>query len=185
MPAVRKEPRPSNRRRMYETEDRPAPAPTPNRRKRTAPPPPPVTRAKAAKKAPTKATTPRQRSRAPRERDSLPSWTDLGFSNVKAATRTFKHRGPFDSLPTLRFALVVVLVCVAVTVYVGHGFATQQTAAELETLRRDNHRLHLQLNRMNGAFDQATGPQVVLQRAGAIGLREGFAYGPAIILSER
>lgn len=85
-----------------------------------------------------------------------------------------------DVAPSLRFAVWTLIACIAVTLYVGHVYATQSTLAELQRERRENLRLRLTQDRLRGAFDRMTGPRQVMDRAAALGLEEGAAYGPVI-----
>lgn len=39
----------------------------------------------------------------------------------------------------------------------------------------------LEYNRLKGEFDRATSPAVIYERARALGLVEGFTYGPVVI----
>ena len=80
----------------------------------------------------------------------------------------------------MRFGLVLLALATVFTLYIGHVHATQDLLDELQQARRENLQLHLQHNRLKGAFDQATGPSVIYQRAGAMGLEEGIEYGPTI-----
>lgn len=72
------------------------------------------------------------------------------------------------------------LLCIGVTLYVGHVFATRATLAELQNARRNNLRLHLTEDRLRGEFDRMTGPHQVMERAVVLGLEEGISYGPTI-----
>jgi len=76
--------------------------------------------------------------------------------------------------------LVLLALATVFTLFIGHVHATQDLLDELQQARRENLRLHLQHNRLKGEFDQATGPSVIYERAGAMGLEEGIAYGPTI-----
>ena len=119
----------------------------------------------------------------------LPGWNDLGSkSRKKSATRKIKaaktlRRARFlDAAPSLRFGVWTLIACIAVTLYVGHVYATQATLAALQQAVRENLRLHLTHERLQGAYDRMTGPQAVMERARALGLDEGIAYGPVIHL---
>lgn len=91
-----------------------------------------------------------------------------------------KKTSTLDGVPTRRVALLILAAAAACTLYVGHVHATQDLAAELQVERRENLRLHLKENRLRGAFDAVTGPAAVVERAQALGLEEGVAYGPTI-----
>ncbi len=85
-----------------------------------------------------------------------------------------------DVAPSLRFGVWVLVGCIAATLYVGHVFATQETAAALQRAERENLQLHLTHERLQGAYDRMTGPDQILGRAAALGLEEGVAYGPTL-----
>jgi hypothetical protein len=89
-----------------------------------------------------------------------------------------------DAVPTLRFALLLALACAALTLYVGHLYASQSLVDEVQELRRENLRLVMQQNRLRGEFDRMTAPAVILQRADAIGLRASGEYAPVIIVAD-
>jgi len=76
--------------------------------------------------------------------------------------------------------MVLLALATVFTLYIGHVHATQDVLAEVQHARRANLQLHLELNRLKGDFDRATGPSVVYQRARTMGLEEGIAYGPTI-----
>ncbi len=140
-------------------------------------------------KAPAKASRARSAKRGGRKTtasaNGLPSWSDLASKKGAAARRAkAPKRGLVEGVPTLRFALYVVLACALLTLYVGHVYATQALAAEVQQLERENHRLVLKHNRLRGEFDRMTSPSVILNRAEALGLDTGSAYGPTISLTE-
>ncbi len=110
----------------------------------------------------------------------LPGWDALAAGAVEPEAGAARTAGLFDRVSTGRFALLVLAFAAAVLLYVGHVQATQATLGELQSLRRDNLRLHLKYNRLKGEFDHATGPTVIYERARALGLEEGIVYGPAI-----
>jgi hypothetical protein len=119
----------------------------------------------------------------------LPGWSDLGSTTRKKsatrktkATKSLRRARFLDAAPSLRFGVWTLMACIAVTLYVGHVYATQATLAALQQAERDNLRLHLTHERLQGAYDRMTGPQVVMERARALGLDEGIAYGPVIHL---
>ncbi len=109
----------------------------------------------------------------------MPGWSDLATRNERVQRRP-RTDALIDKVPTVRFALLLLFVAAAATLYVGHVQATQDVLAEVQRARRDNLRLHLKLDRLKGDFDRATGPAVIYQRARALGLEEGIAYGPTI-----
>jgi len=126
----------------------------------------------------------------------LPGWNDLGISDNGTARKTNRRKrsGPstrrksrlrvLDVAPSLRFAVWTLIACIAVTLYVGHVYATQSTLANLQSERRENLRLRLTRDLLRGAFNRMTGPQQVMDRAAALGLEEGAAYGPVINVND-
>ena len=145
---------------------KPKPAPNAVRRKKHT----------AARK---KQATPAKKAVRRSSSGTLPSWRDLATSNAREAQRP-RLPAQIDKVSTVRFALVLLAVATVFTLYIGHVHATQDLLDELQQARRENLRLHLQHNRLKGAFDRATGPSVIYQRAGAMGLEEGIEYGPTI-----
>ncbi len=110
---------------------------------------------------------------------AMPGWRDLATSNERVQPRP-RPAALIDKVPTVRFALLLLLLAAGITLYVGHVQATQDALAQVQQARRENLRLHLKLNRLKGDFDRATGPAVIYERARALGLEEGIAYGPTI-----
>lgn len=84
----------------------------------------------------------------------------------------------------MRFAVVVLLLAGAFTLYVGHVHATKDLLEEVQTARSENQRLHLKRNRLQGEFARKTSPSVIYERARALGLEESVTYGTPISMSE-
>ena len=149
---------------------------------------------KAASAKPTQNATRRKKRTAQRQQRSaslskalqrnsaatkLPGWKELASNKGRAKGRP--AAGAFmEKVSTGQFALLLLLVAISITLYVGHVQATQEVLSEMQQARKENLRLHLKLNRLKGDFDRTTGPAVVYQRAKGIGLEEGIAYGPTI-----
>lgn len=113
----------------------------------------------------------------------LPNWQDLGAKkgNTKLATRVRKNGGAlFDQVSTVQFALFVLAAAFVLGLYVSNVFATQETLAGLERLKRDNIQLQLRYNKMKGELGREISPSVIYRRAKELGLEEGADYGPAI-----
>jgi len=114
---------------------------------------------------------------------ALPGWTDLeGPKNRhrrEQADDSFLQR-----MSTGRFALLVLLVAGAFTLYVGHVHATKDLLDEVQEARTANQRLHLKHNRLQGIYDRKTSPHVIYERARALGLEASVRYGPPITLDE-
>ena len=115
----------------------------------------------------------------------LPGWKDLAKQNERNPGR--RQSGPafIEKLSTGRFVLLLLAAVMVLALYVGHVHATQDLAAELQQVRKENLKLHLKLNRLKGDFDRATGPSVIYRRARALGLEESIDYGPMIYESKR
>lgn len=126
----------------------------------------------AAKPAPV-----RQRTRA----SKLPGWGELAAKGEQTQT-TGQARGQsyLERVSTVKFALLILAVAAAFTLYVGHVYATQDLLSEVQRLRKDNERLHMKYNRLKGEFDHRIGPAVIYERARALGLEEDIQYGPTI-----
>lgn len=113
---------------------------------------------------------------------ALPGWGDLSTPNGRRKSRG--DDGFLERVSTVRAALLILVLTGAFTLYVGHVHATQDLLARLQEARSENQTLHLKHNRLKGAYDRATGPTVIHQRARALGLRESLTYGPTIQVDE-
>ena len=161
----------------------------------------PTTATKPRKSAATKKSTSSSRARpssrlAARKASTLPGWKDLDTggrtktstssrkkaSNKKAPAR--KSLRPLDTVPSLKTGLLVLFAFVAVVAFVNHVYGTRATLDELQEARRDNERLRLTNQRLQGDVDRMTGPEAVMPRAAALGLEESVAYGPTIVLED-
>lgn len=125
----------------------------------------------------------RQGSNWSRHGTALPGWTDL-------ETPTNRRRSDpsadtfLEGISTVRFAVVVLLLAGAFTLYVGHVHATKNLLGEVQTLRSENQRLHLKRNRLQGEFARKTSPSVIYERARGLGLQESVTYGPPITIED-
>lgn len=113
-------------------------------------------------------------------RNALPSWHDLATGEKERHRLRARHVTFLETISTARFGMLILAVAAAFTVYVGHVHATQDLLADVQVVRKENLRLHLQYNRLKGDFDRATGPALIYRQASALGLQEGIAYGPTI-----
>ncbi len=113
-------------------------------------------------------------------RNALPGWHDLATGENERHRLRSRHSAFLETISTTRFGVLILAIAAAFTVYVGHVHATRDLVVHVESLRQENLRLHLQFNRLKGDFDRGTGPSLIYQRAGALGLEEGIAYGPTI-----
>lgn len=85
-----------------------------------------------------------------------------------------------QQVSTVRFALVVLVLAGAFTLYVGHVHATKDLLNQVQEARAENQRLHLKRNRLEGEFARKISPSVIYERARELGLRESVTYGPPI-----
>ncbi len=154
-----------------------------------------------ARRAPSKAASAKRARRGTGE--SLPAWGDLPETkkrstltakatraragakkaSQKAAAKVRTRGRALDAVPSLRFGVVTLVVCLVLTLFLGHAYATRATLDSLQDARRENERLRLTHQRLQGDVDRMTGPSAVMGRAGSLGLEEGVAYGPTIRLS--
>lgn len=123
--------------------------------------------------------TPAISNRHPGRPETLPGWSDLAKSNRRAPS-TGRGATFLERISTTRFAVLIVLLAILFTTYVGHVHATQNLLADVQQLRRENLELHLKYNRLKGDFDGMVGPGVIYERAGRLGLVEDATYGPTI-----
>lgn len=107
-----------------------------------------------------------------------PTWRELARTNQPA-----ERWAPEGSmrLPVRRLLAYVLLAALAFTLYVGHVYATRAALEEVQRLRSEQLQLVLRYNRLRGELDRATSPAVIYERARALGLTEGFTYGPVVI----
>jgi cell division protein FtsL len=115
---------------------------------------------------------------------ALPEWTDL----EPPTNRRRRERSPDESflerVSTVRFALVVLVLAGAFTLYVGHVHATRNLLNEVQDLRAENKRLHLKRNRLQGAYARKISPSVIHERARELGLRASVTYGPPVSIED-
>ena len=105
-----------------------------------------------------------------------PSWRELAR---RESTRADQPRGVRFS--ARRLTLYVVVAAALFVAYVWHVYATREALQEVQRLRREHLQLVLTYNRLKGEFDRATSPAVIYERARALGLEEGFTYGPVVV----
>jgi hypothetical protein len=127
---------------------------------------------------------PPQAAPTPRVAEVPATWDGLAG---KPATSRKRERQPglVDTVPTLRFALMLAVACTALTLYVGHLYSTQNLVNEVQELRREKLRLVMQQNRLRGEFDRMTAPAVILARAEALGLRASADYAHPIVVGAK
>ena len=156
-----------------------------------------------ARRAPSKSASAKKARRG--TGDALPAWGDLPATkrtrptiaqhatraragarkaSEKAAQKVRQRGRALDAVPSLRFGLSTLVVCVVLVLFLSHAYATRATLDALQDARRENERLRLTHQRLQGDVDRMTGPSAVMSRASSLGLEEGIAYGPTIRLSE-
>ena len=113
--------------------------------------------------------------KGPARAQRLKRWQSLQSD----ALQTQAH-GDVGSVSTVRFALMLVTLATAFTLYIGHVYETQDRLNALQEVRRENVRLNLYHNELRGAADEAVGPSVIYERAPALGLRDGYSYAPLV-----
>lgn len=146
----------------------PAPAPVTARRGKAKPKP---------KQAPKK--TPPALVREAAENPA--TWADLTGNAGEARARRVRKKKE-RAISTRRYGLVIILLAVVGTLYIGHQYESQKLVEEVQQLRGERTRLVLQKNRLKGEFDEMTAPSVILRRAEALGLQSGGHYAPPIIV---
>jgi hypothetical protein len=114
---------------------------------------------------------------------ALPGWEDLEPSQNRR--RTSSDDTFLENVSTLRFALLILAVAGGFTLYVGHVHATTDLYNRLQQARSENQQLHLKHNRLKGAYDRRTGPSVIYERAGELGLKESLTYGSPVTIEGR
>lgn len=102
---------------------------------------------------------------------ALRNWQEFTVMDEAAAKPKVIAR-----ISTLRFGLVIFIIAGLLTLYIGHVHSSQDLLAELNTLNRENVRLHLQHNRLVADYNASIGPSVIHQRVPALGLQRGFEY---------
>jgi hypothetical protein len=114
--------------------------------------------------------------------DALPGWSDLAVGNERVPPRNVRAGAQsfLGQVSTVRFALVIVAIGLALSLYVSHVYATQDVLSRVERAKKEKLRLELKVNRFHGVLDQMTGPAAIYERARALGLEEDIMYGPAI-----
>ncbi len=115
--------------------------------------------------------------------DGVRSRTKYGTARAAAPVEADRKEEIEKRTPRLtpaRTALLILAVAAAFTLYIGHVHATQELLSEVQTAQREHLRLNLKYNRLKGEFDRATGPAMIYERARALGLEEGIAYGPEL-----
>lgn len=112
---------------------------------------------------------------------ALPSWADLEPSQDQQRQREDSF---FERVSTVRFALLLIVLAGAFTLYVGHVHATKDLLGEVQEARAENQRLHLKHNRLQGEFARKTSSSVIYDRARELGLRASETYGPPISIDE-
>lgn len=108
---------------------------------------------------------------------ALPDWSDLESGN---RYRTDEGPSFLQRVSTIRFAFLVLVLAGGFTLYVGHVHATGELLTRVQEARVENQRLHLKRNRLQGAYDRKTRPDVIYERARELGLEASTSYGPTV-----
>ena len=121
----------------------------------------------------------------PRERrvQDVNAASELGpsvWQDLTSSDEAHSDRAGFGAISTLRFAAILAVIAGVVAIYIGHVYSTQDLLNGLEPVRRDNLALHLELNRLRGMLEEASGPAVIYRRAAELGLEEGGPYAATI-----
>ena len=125
--------------------------------------------------------TPAAHSRPRATNGAMPGWSALEEGNRREGSRKNGWDVMLDSVPTMRLSLMIISAGIVLALYVGHVHATQQLAAGVQEMSEDNLTLHLRYNRVKGAFDRASGPSVIYERARRLGLSESLPNGYPVI----
>lgn len=115
-----------------------------------------------------------------KDHGALPSWKDLDAPRNIRVDEERRLNAFFSSISTVRAAIIVAVLAVAFTLYVGHVHATQQLFAEVIQMRSANAQLRLDHNRVKGEFDRATGPSEINPKAAQLGLAENDTHSPTV-----
>lgn len=151
--------------------------------RRTPPPAPSRARSRVVARRPSP--PPKAAAKPSRRGDGTVGWAELaGKATAASARKRERTPGLVDGVPTLRFALMLLAICTALTLYLAHQYASQAVVEEVQELRREKLRLVLQQNRLRGEYDRMTAPAVILRRADELGLRASADYAPTILLTD-
>ena len=110
-----------------------------------------------ARRAPSKATSAKKARRGTGE--ALPAWGDLPKTpkrstltgkatrakagakkaSQKAAKKIRTRSRALDAVPSLRFGVVTLVVCLVLTLFLGHAYATRATLDSLQDARRETN----------------------------------------------
>ena len=123
-------------------------------------------------------------SRWQRHGTALPSWSDLEPKRNQIRKEPDDDGSFLENVSTVRFGLLVLVLAALFTLYVGHVHAPQQVLRAVQGAQQLNPSPHLKHNRLKGAFDQATGPSVIYDRARGLGLREAVPTGRKVVVNE-
>lgn len=115
---------------------------------------------------------------------AMPDWADLERPTNQRQSQRPSDESFLERISTIRFALAVLVLAGAFTLYVGHVHATRSLLNEVQELRAENKRLHLKRNRLKGKFARKTSPSVIHDRARELGLRASVTYGPPVAVEE-
>jgi len=117
-------------------------------------------------------------------RGVTPGWDDLLTDNRSKKASLKTEEGRLAAMSTARVALGILAVAGLFTLYVGHIYATQDLLADVQRLRTENMELYLKKNQLSSAWDRATAPAVIHDRAPEMGFEESVSLGETIIVED-
>ena len=112
------------------------------------------------------------------------TWKELERDNKRSERRRNQRPTFMGSLSTVRFASTVLAVAALFTASVGHVYATQELAQDVQRLAKERMELELEFNRVRGDYDRVTGHDDIYERAKALGFREAVAMGTPLEVAE-
>lgn len=117
-------------------------------------------------------------------RGVTPGWEDLLTDNRSRKASLKTPEGRLAAMSTARVALVILAVAGLFTLYVGHIYATQDVLADVQRLRTERMELYLKKNQLSSAWNRATAPDVIHDRARELGFRESVPQGEPIVVED-
>lgn len=117
-------------------------------------------------------------------RGVTPGWEDLLTDNRSKAASLKTPEGRLAAMSTARVALGILAVAGLFTLYVGHIYATQDVLADVQRLRTEKMELYLKKNQLSSAWNRATAPHVINDRARELGFRESIPQGETIFVED-
>lgn len=113
--------------------------------------------------------------------ENAPSWKELERKGDMVA-KDEPLLEPIAEYKTLKFAGLLVALVVLGTLYVRHVNATEKIYNTYRAASKDNTDLRLEKDRLAAEYDRITNPRVVLRKAAALGLKEGYKFEKTITI---